>query len=72
MTASSMRTLGNALLLADVLLLLIVVLGMSGVIPRLPGTNMWIIFALILGILARGLRRRSRNAPMPASPDQRV
>jgi hypothetical protein len=60
MTPASWRTLGNVVLVAEVILLVVLVLGMSGVIPRLPGTSELIILAVIMGIFARGARRRGR------------
>ena len=63
MTPANWRLFGNILLAANFLFLLVIVLGMVGVIPRLPETNALIILALVISIVARGARRRGRTAP---------
>jgi len=63
MTPANWRLAGGILLAANFLLLLVLVLGMAGVIPRLPETRGLILVALVLSVVARGLRRRGRVAP---------
>lgn len=61
MTAVNLRLVGNIILAAGIGLLLVTVAGMAGVVPRFALTKELILFAGVLVVVARGLRRRARR-----------
>jgi hypothetical protein len=66
MSSSSLRTLANVIRIGSIALLIVVLCGMLGWIPKLPGYRTLPLFIVVLLILARQLKRRaSRAQPSP-------
>jgi hypothetical protein len=58
MTEDTRRTIGSIILGVTILVLLIQIAGMAGVIPKYLPTREVTIVAMVLVVLARGLRRK--------------
>lgn len=63
MTENSRRTIGNFILGFTIVLLVVEMAGMAGIIPKYLPSREVVVVAMVLVILARGLRRKRPIPP---------